>query len=293
MTKDTFIQWTKSSYAYTNMTVDGLERYPGNKPGLMDLVMQSERGLRIKKLCDKYNVIYAGDTIYTKRKNYDLLYKVREELVDEFIVGPIQWTPIDGYGTDIFSFGISPFVNKRELMTIDKNIHPHLSEDEIEEIYDNYHTTDLSHDELSKILSLKNNLDNQTRHSKRNRRIFITTDSDNNLIYGFDNPRDTLNLSVKSKFSDDLSPQEFVQEVLKKHKMDKWVIPEYKIVLVANNRWTSAYKCVSELMTRICVSYPLEIYHSLFDRRIAFSYDDERYGYLYKHFSFFDIIEEF
>ena len=92
MTEDTFIQWTKSSYAYTNMTVDGLERYPGNKPGLMDLVMQSECGLRIKKLCDKFNVIYAGDTIYTKRKNYDSLYNVREELVDEFIVGPIQWT---------------------------------------------------------------------------------------------------------------------------------------------------------------------------------------------------------
>ena len=151
-------------------------------------------------------------------------------------MGPIQWTPIDGYGTDIFSFGIILFANKRELMTIDKNIQPHLSEDEIEEIYNNYHTTDLSHDELSKILSLKNNLDNQTRHSKRNRRIFITTDSDNNLIYKFDNPRDTLNLSVKSRFSDDLSPQEFVQEVLKKHKMDKWVIPEYKIVLVTSNR---------------------------------------------------------
>ena len=122
MTKDSLLKWVRKSYSIAEIGVDGIT-YTCPKNGLYNLVIQTDKGQRIKKLCDENDLSFAADTVYSSYINYDSLKEIRHILSDEFIVSPIQWTPFefsDGrVMSDAFSFGINPLVDKRDIVISD------------------------------------------------------------------------------------------------------------------------------------------------------------------------------
>ena len=297
MTKNSLLKWLRKSYSIAEIGVDGIT-YTCPKNGLYNLVIQTDKGQRIKKLCDENDLSFAADTVYSSYINYDSLKEIRHILSDEFIVSPIQWTPFefsDGrVMSDAFSFGINPLVDKR-CIAISDNIDEDDINKEQQGAYTFYYTDDLSESGLSKLISMRHILIEYDIIPERITIQLNKNDDYKSLIYAFSTYRPEhlkfMEVGV-DRYKKNISPQEFIREVLKKHKLDNWTISEMKLVVAGINRWNSVSSCVTDIQTRCAASYPLIVNDFRGERRIVFSYDDERYDSLYKNFSFFDIVEE-
>ena len=65
MTKDSLLKWVRKSYSIAEIGVDGIT-YTCPKNGLYNLVIQTDKGQRIKKLCDENDLSFAADTVYRR-----------------------------------------------------------------------------------------------------------------------------------------------------------------------------------------------------------------------------------
>lgn len=268
------------AYSLIDDTADGINYY-AYKTGLSQI--KSSYIDYIQNKCAGYNLRFSGDTIYASVEEFGKLNDLRKELKKRFIVGPIQWTPIEfpenNYNT--FSFGILPFVDisngYKILNNVDIKINKEIS----------YDSADLSENEFWKILSKRIELFKQNKFIGR---IFFVNDE--KFVYKFIKKEHMIcDLNGgHDDFEQNLSPRKFIDSVLEKHKLKKFDIPELKLVAVPDDYVyiASSCNCVRDLLMRCCASNPISIELEKYGDVSVFSYDDEDYDYMYKHFSFFD-----
>lgn len=220
-------------------------------------------------------------SVYGTSASWSVMQELRIKIMDKMhlFVSPITWIPTEDFGNDFFIFAYFPLFVRQEFSMDDTvDVLPANEIFSLDNIYN-----------LFRVESMR--LNTMTVQRPFQAPYVTTADDKTPVICCKERPvrfKEFYHLADDSRFSNDLSSEEFADAVIKDLNMENEFIPELKLIVSHNP--DKAATLYSMLSSRFNTSWIINV--NMYNSKqcaVTFSFDDSRYDRTSKHHSLFYI----
>lgn len=237
---------------------------------------------KIDCLAKKNGLKTSKFSVYGTSSDYTAMQELRIRIMDEMnlFTSPVTWVPTEDYGLDFFIFGYFPLFERKEFV-YDVNAGYFTK---------HFNTAPVTIEDLFRLESMRMNTVCEEPYQAPYMADFGLDDSGPSLWCKCRQKefRDFYELADDSIYSEELSPVEFAETVIKDFGMEDEHVKELK--LIVSHKPDKAAKLYTMLSSRLNTSWIINV--KMYNKKncaVTFSYDDSRYDRTSRHHTLFYI----
>ena len=237
---------------------------------------------KIDRLAKKNGLKTSKFSVYGTSSDYAAMQELRIRIMDEMnlFVSPVTWVPTEEYGLDFFIFGYFPLFERKEFEYVENAGY----------LDKHFNTAPVTIENLFRLESMRMNTVCEKPYQAPYMADFGLDDSGPSLWCKIRQKeyRDFYELADDSMYSEELSPVEFADTVIRDFGMEDEHVRELK--LIVSRKPDKAAKLYTMLSSRLNTSWIINVnMHDRTNCAVTFSYDDSRYDRTSKHHTLFYI----